>query len=1365
MLHIAKAGFLAAALFHIAAFTPLLAQPVLTGAVQTTRNEPISGAQVELVPLPGNFEAGRLRLEGRDLPGPRSTVRTDARGRFSLPAPHPGIWKVVVRAAGWVPMQYGPLPALDAEELPPVELSQDVGARIQVTTQEGQPVAGAWIVAPATASAAGEGTSRGGGWRPELRVGRTAADGSLTLPRLDGERLQLSIFAPGRPEELLPDFTEGTVRLQPARATGLPLQVVTPAGAPVEGVLVRAGSQAWPVGLTAADGTLLVPVRDGEEVKLRLVALDGRQHAVSLGSHQNGGARTVTLPSAVQVTGKVLDATSGRGLADAVLWLDADPAIAVRTDREGRYTVVTPARGRLSLGVRAVGFLPGRLTLSDRELANGRAPAVALERAATLHGAVLGPGGQPLAGASVTVVHASVLGPRTFSPRDPVADRAATDAAGRFALHRLRPGEEYELRVSQPGFFPEARNAVIPSRGSSAAPVVVALRPACGVHGSIRDPQGQPVTSAKVFLRPAQRPGGERLTRPPDADRPDPTTSASESDPAGRFSIVESPAVEVDLEVRKAGYAPAQRRTLRIGPSCGASFDAGRIVLTPGVRLAGRVVSGRDQAVVDARIFLVDRVSSRLHRDAMVRDRKPDALTGRDGRFALDDLPRGVTYDLLVEADGYLGAEMRGVRPSGRGSVLIRLEPAGVLRGRVVDEASEAVSGAVVALNRPGGRPDNPGERPVGEPLRRSVQTDADGRFELETVPQGRVTLSVRAQGLVPLQDFEVTLPQPRSAPELTLVLRRGARLEGQVKTTGGEPVPAVRIALDNSSGLSDAEGRYAIEGLEPGRHEVEIVHPHYRRMSRPLKIEEGTNRFDVELDAGVEVAGHVVDPEGKPVAAAHVELATILSRSEGRQHREYRARTGEDGRFLLHPVAAGRYRLQASASGLAAAELAEPVVVSGQPVDDLEIVLREGATVSGRVLGLSAEELAVVAVTAQGAAGERPASVDAEGRYEVRDLPAGDWLLRASLWQGERQVEARVPIGPSDRRVVRDLEFGRPVTLSGRVFFDGEPLAGSTVSVRGERFGIERNVTSDFEGGFVIQDLERDRYWLGVRSPQRLIVHNETVDLVESREVEIRLEAATIAGRVEEEGSGEAIPAAILSLRPAEGTDFLIASSSQPDGTFRIVHVPPGSYRLSVAAGGFAPAEREISVVGGEELNGLELALTSTSGLQVQVRLASGQVPELLHVRALDGQGQPVLAGTYLSKPSGTEISSLPAGTWQLFVGASGGAVTSGTVTVPGKPVAMTLPPAARLHVRIPELTSENLLATLKLLGQDQAPFWTLGPGGSIVQSWTLSGGSATVDGVPAGLWSVVVEAADGRVWQGSAATSGTGETALTLP
>jgi protocatechuate 3,4-dioxygenase beta subunit len=1336
-------NMLSAVLFHLFALfaaTPgLLAQPVLTGIVQGTRYEPVSGARVELVPVLGNFEAGRLRLDGRDLPGPRATATTDVQGRFLLEAPEARAWKLVVRAAGRVPMEYGPFLALGADELPAVQLSPDVGARIRVAEENGDPVPGAWVVA----TAAGEALSRIDSWRPELRVGRTAADGSLTLPRFEGERLQVSAFAPGRPEALQPDFQEGTIQLRPAREVSLALQAVAPDGSPAAGLLLRSGDRSWPVGLTAADGTVLVPVREGETARLRLVSADGRQHVFSL--RPGSGRRTVSFPPAAPVTGKVLDAGSGRSLADAVLWLDTDPALAVRTDREGRYTLTGPSKGRLQLEVRAAGFLPRRLTLFAKDLTSGRAPTVALERAARVRGSVLGPQGKPLPGAAVTAVHTSALGFRTFSPLDPVADRAAAGPAGGFELRQLRAGEEYELRVALPGFFPEARR-IVTSR--DAAPVTVQLQPACAVHGLLRDPEGHPVAAAQVFVRPARRPGRERKDR-------DPLPPAIASDPAGRFSLPESPAAEVDLEARKPGYAPALLRTVRIGPSCkGGSFDLGAVVLNPGARLAGRVVDPGGKAVPGAEVFLTDQPAVEPARGS-----KPDAVTGRDGSFALDDLQRGVPVHLFVQADGYLGKEVRGVRPPGSGPVLVRLEPAALLQGRVIDEAGEAVSGAEVGLTWQAVLEDDP-RRSVGRPIERSAQSDAEGRFEIADAPRGEVRLTVRAQGFIPAEEPKLTLPRPGSAPELTFVLRRGARLEGRVATRSGKPVSGVRIVVDPGAAFTDAEGLYVLDGLATGPQEVRVFHPEYKRRARTIAIVEGTNRFDVELEDGVEVSGRVVDPDGKPVLAAEVELVT-LDRSDLRRQR---ARTGEDGAFLLQPVAAGAYRLQATASGFAPEELARPVVVADRPVEGLEIVLRQGATVGGRVLGLSPEELALVLVTAHGKGVERPARLDSEGRFEVRDLEAGDWLLRASLWQGERQVEARVPVGPSDRQIERDLEFSPRVTLSGRVLFDGEPLGASTIAVRGERFSIERSVVSGSDGSFVLRDLEPDRYWLGVQSSQRMIAHNDTLDLYESREVEIRLEAGTIAGRVEKKGSGEAVPNAILTLRPTQGPEFQIIDSSQPDGSFRILHVPPGTYRLGVVAQGYAPAEREVSVTAGGQA-AADLALTPASGLDLQVRLASGQTPPMVHVLARNGAGATVLAGTYAQKSGTAELSSLPAGTWQLTVSAPGGGVAMATVTAPGEPVALTLPPAGRLHVRVPDLTTENRLATIKLLRQGQEPFWTLGLGGTVTQSWTMQGGDTVVDGVPAGVWSVIAEASDGRVWTGSVVTPGTGEASVSLP
>lgn len=1109
--------------------------------------------------------------------------------------------------------------------------------------------------------------------------------------------------------------------------------------------------------MTAADGTVSLLLREGEAAGLRLVAPDGRQQVVDLPGVQDGGRLTAVLDAAVPVRGRVLDAATGRGLPGAVLWLDADPAITGRADREGRYSLTALAGSRFALEARAAGFLPKRLTVSAAEVARGRAPALALECAAAIRGSVVGPDGRPLAHTSVAAVHASSLGPRSFS-LDPVASRAATDPGGGFELRRLRAASEYEVRVTKPGYFPAARSAVTANAKGSPAPIQIRMHPACGLHGSVRDPEGKPLPGARVLLRPARRPGREAPTGDdPGPAASDPTARTVESGAAGRFAVPESPAAEVDVLVEKTGYAPARRRGVRLG-SCAASFDLGAVVLQPGARLAGRVVDPRGKGVAGAGIFLVERLPSRRSWEREMKRLEPDAASGRDGGFSVDDLARGVPLHLLVRAEGYLPAAVRGVRPPGRGPLLVRLDPAAVLRGRVLDEAGEPVVAARVGLTWQEILADDPRGRPVGEPIERAAVSGPDGRFEIAEAPAGTVSLTVNAQGFIPVEDFETVVPAPQ---ELTLRLRRGARLEGRVTTTAAAPVAGARVNAGAGSALTDAEGAYAVDGIAPGPQEVQILHPHYRRRVRTLRIEEGTNRYDVELEEGFRVAGRVVDQDGRPVGGAEVRLAT-LSRAEMREHR---AGTGADGTFQIVPVAPGRYGLEASASGFAVAALAEPVIVETGPVEGIEVVLRQGASVSGSVLGLSAEELAAVVVTAHGEAGEeRPAALESEGRYEVRDLPPGDWLLRASLWQGQRQVEALVPVAPADRRIVRDLEFSRRVTLSGRVTFEDEPLGGSRVSVRGERFGVERSVICSFDGGFILEDLEPDRYWLGVNDPQRLLAHNDTLDVLEDRDVAVRIEAATLSGRVEDAGSGEPVPEATLTLRPTAGTDFLITDGSLADGSFRILHVPPGSYRLTARANGYAPSEHEVRLSTGEEL-GLDLHLSPAEGFEIRVRLASGAVPPLVHVQARSGQGAPVLAGSYPAGSSGSvKLASLPAGTWQLLVSAEGGTVVTDTVTVPGEPRQITLPSAGDLQVRIPGLARENLLGTLRIMGQDQKPFWTLGFGGSVEETWTLRHGKTTVKGLPAGQWLVIAEASDGRVWSGSMVTSGTEDVAVSL-
>jgi hypothetical protein len=203
----------------------------------------------------------------------------------------------------------------------------------------------------------------------------------------------------------------------------------------------------------------------------------------------------------------------------------------------------------------------------------------------------------------------------------------------------------------------------------------------------------------------------------------------------------------------------------------------------------------------------------------------------------------------------------------------------------------------------------------------------------------------------------------------------------------------------------------------------------------------------------------------------------------------------------------------------------------------------------------------------------------------------------------------------------------------------------------------------------------------------------------------------------------------------------------------------------LTASADGFLPLADEVEVAAGEILDDLELRLAPAAGAEIQVRLASGQVPEFVHLLVHDPAGAVVLAETRRADETGiVKITKLAAGAWRVTLQAQGAGRATMQLLVPSEPMAVTLPPAGSLSVRVPALVASELTGTVRLVGADQQPFWTLGAGGQIEQQWPLVGGRGILDGVPAGTWILRVEASDGQQWQGAATTTGAGVTAVVI-
>ena len=1333
------------------------AQPRVTGAVRMPDGGPLAGARVELQPIPPGYAAGRLRLEGREVEPVAEAVAGEG-GRFTLHAPAPGTFRLRVSARGRVPMQVGPLALVEDREFAPVALEEDAGLALRFVSPAGLPVADLWVYAEPSAAA---GPHASTSWRPEFRIGRTGADGRVGISRFAEERLTVSWFPPSGPADSQVAAAPATLTVAAPTGVTTGVRVVDRAGEGLAGMLVRVGAEAWPVGWTDEGGSLAFPASHAKPLALRLTSPAG--FSLDLVAEPSADLPLqVRFPEAAPVAGRVLDAESRRPLPGALVWSPADPGTFVRSDTGGRFALPPPEAGSFWLEAAAAGYLPKRIAVSPADR-RGRGPSLALARAQSLRGQVVDDRGAPLPGAWIGAEPELAFDRRPGRGAEALADGGASDHTGAFDLHRLRPATGYLLRVERPGFLPAELKAVAPDRGAPPRFVRVALRPSPRATGLVVDPGGRPVPGAAVRVAAATGRGRSQALAPR-ALAEEAAGDRATTDERGRFTFAQLPAAELDLEVEKTGFAGARFSGLKV-PIAGSEVDLGTITLRPGAVVRGRVVGPGGRPVPGAAIH---EVRDPARREALARalaDQEPAARSSASGNFALSERPEGVPTSLLVLAEGFRPAAVRGVRPPTAEPLVVTLEEAFTLRGRVLGADGEPIAEAEVYFLWQDALPEEEAGLPVGPSLAWSERTDLDGRFVLEGLPRGKAEISIVADGNVPLESEPVSLPGPDPAAELTFVLERGALLEGWVATSDGQAVRGAKVVVGSVAALTDDEGFYALAGAAPGSVEIELVHPHYARVRKRQDLVAGANRLDFELPAGQEVSGRVVDERGTPVVGARVHLRSA-SRFE---RREYRARSLDDGDFRLAPVADGSYVLGAAGGGYPHATSSDAVVVAGEPVADLEVVLARGADLVGRVVGLEREELWSLEVEAKDAGGEsRAAELDLTGHYALRNLALGSWQVTGRLRGGERQAQERVELRHSGEVVRQDLEFGERLRLGGLVLFAEQPFAGARVSLRAEDWSVERAVTTDHEGRFRFEDLKPGTYRIGVSHLERPVVHNSLVSLTTDHEILIDLKAVTVAGVVVDAATEEPLPGAVVALEPPPGpetAEFVIASGTDERGAFLLPLVPPGRYRLRGRAEGYVPVEHDLEVPAEQGLAGLEVALAPTAGLEVAVRLATGEVPQIVHYLATGSEGGAVLAGSLVPDARGAvRLPTFGSATWSLFLDAPGGGAVELTAPASAPELSVVLPPAAPLVVQVPELGSSDMRAQVRVAGPEGTPLLAVGLRGALVESWPMVGGRATIDDLPAGTWIVRSTTADGRSWSGVVVASGTSPAALVL-
>lgn len=268
----------------------------------------------------------------------------------------------------------------------------------------------------------------------------------------------------------------------------------------------------------------------------------------------------------------------------------------------------------------------------------------------------------------------------------------------------------------------------------------------------------------------------------------------------------------------------------------------------PGATLEGTVTDAAGQPILGARVWALADLPDEIP--------PPATTSAADGSFSIPHLPPGEDLELWVCADGFLLAAetVRAGEEPMRVPIQVKMDPVAHIRGRVLGPDGLPLAGATVHVQPDGGFATGGEPAPTPCPMFQPETTDAEGRFDLDTVDPDLCEVTVEMPGLLhPGFSELVSAAVGESAPNLEIRMRRSAAVNGRVIDLEGKPVPGAEVWLDFVQGadrkITDAGGAFRIEGVGSRMRSLRISAKGYDDAQSEITLQdEEIRQVDVVL-------------------------------------------------------------------------------------------------------------------------------------------------------------------------------------------------------------------------------------------------------------------------------------------------------------------------------------------------------------------------------------------------------------------------------------------------------------------------------------------------------------------------------------
>lgn len=673
------------------------------------------------------------------------------------------------------------------------------------------------------------------------------------------------------------------------------------------------------------------------------------------------------------------------------------------------------------------------------------------------------------------------------------------------------------------------------------------------------------------------------------------------------------------------------------------------------------------------------------------------ALTGPDGTLRIEDLEPGVMFVACSWGAENFGRKRVAIE-AGKEIQVDLVIPVGFnVDGIVVDQTGTPVAGADILIGNWG---------PV--PAYAASKTGPGGRFRLRSLIEA-CCVGARAPGHAP-SGMHMLFGRKGTNLKIRMVLGgRGGALKGRILDPRGEPVADAVMQFgmpkydsiklpDGSRGRSpmpirprsDADGRFLVEGLPPGKNTLAVRARGLAPWTGSVDVLAGGNsELVVRLLPGVTLTGTAQDANGRPLEKVMLSVGDFHTLNSTLAY--HRTGTDADGSYRLEGLGPGKLKVEAtSVEGKAETEL---VAVAGQTLR-WDPVITKGLVLRGRVVDEDDQPVkAYVAANLANPGSEdgwySAARTDKDGWFELKNCRPGKAIRLGVQWPaygGERIVYVKPD---SQDLVIRVPSVAKPtVYLTGRMLNeDGKPVETGFIRLYDRQGGFQqRQLTLEAATGrFKAGPFPPGEYRVQVqanstrvlRTDWKKLTHDETLDLGVIRLQRPGFLQVTLAGKAEllpEKGS-------FRILDPAKA--YVQSIWIRERNALRSKPLAPGIYYLQVLGKEFLCDLRRFEIQPAEETRVevplakgtpvvLEFVLHTDVGIAVP---GGGASPwESTHVEIQNDSGRRILAGTPYAPRLGPPkfVFAVQPGKYRINATHSSGRRADIPLTVGDKPVGL---------------------------------------------------------------------------------------------